>query len=123
MPWYRLFSPKRPDRAERPSERRMARSAVAVGVLVLVLASRVASYGQVPAPSKEPPPTFPAEVEQVTVDVVVVDRDGRPVTNLKSEDLEVYEDGVRQAIVSFDAIEVPPAAATAAPIPAPPRVS
>jgi VWFA-related protein len=100
----------------------MARWAVAVGVFVL--GSRVADAGAHPAgQDQQPPPTFPAEVEQVTVDVVVVDRDGRPVTNLKSDDLEVYEDGVRQAIVSFDAVEVPPVPRAAAPIPARSRVS
>jgi VWFA-related protein len=100
----------------------MARWAVAVGVVVLV--SRAAGAGPRPAAQDQAaPPSFPAEVEQVTVDVVVVDRDGHPVTNLKSEDLEVYEDGVRQAIVSFDAVEVPAAVPAAAPIPTPTRVS
>src|SRR5262249_7807887 len=89
-----------------------------------VLVSRVASAGAPAGQSQEPPPTFPAEVEQVTVDVVVVDRDGHPVTNLKSEDLEVFEDGVRQSIVSFDAVEVPSVAeAAAARAPARSRVS
>src|SRR5262249_18184995 len=99
----------------------MARWAVAVGVFVLV--SRVASAGAPAGQSQEPPPTFPAEVEQVTVDVVVVDRDGHPVTNLKSEDLEVFEGGVRQSIVSFDAVEVPSVAEAAARAPARSRVS
>ncbi|PYQ19471.1 MAG: hypothetical protein DMF79_12520, partial [Acidobacteria bacterium] len=64
---------------------------------------------------------FPAQVEQVTVDVVVTDKKGEPVTGLKREDLEVYENGVPQAIVSFDAIEV---AAAPAAKPAPrPKVS
>ena len=73
------------------------------------------------AKSQEPPATFPAQVEQVTVDVVVTDKKGEPVTGLKREDLEVYENGVPQAIVSFDAIEV---AAAPAAKPAPrPKVS
>jgi VWFA-related protein len=70
------------------------------------------------ARSQEPPATFPAQVEQVTVDVVATDKKGEPVTGLKKEDLEVYENGVPQAIVSFDAIEVAAApAAKAAPRP------
>ncbi len=73
------------------------------------------------ATSQEPPATFPARVEQVTVDVVVTDRTGEPVAGLKKEDLEVYENGVPQAIVSFDAIEV--AAAPAARSAPRPRVS
>jgi VWFA-related protein len=77
-----------------------------------------------------PTPTFPARVEQVTVDVVVVDGKGQPVTDLTRESLEVYEDGVRQAIASFDLFHVAAAepAATAeapaqAPAPPPSRVS
>ena len=61
--------------------------------------------------AQEPPATFPARVEQVTVDVVVADKTGSPITGLRQEDLEVYENGVRQAIVSFDAVEVPAAPA------------
>ena len=71
--------------------------------------------------AQEPPPTFPARVEQVTVDVVVADKAGSPITGLRQEDLEVYENGVRQTIVSFDAVEV--AAAPAEKPARPPRVS
>src|SRR5262245_63627184 len=56
--------------------------------------------------AQEPPPAFPARIEQVTVDVVVADKTGSPITGLKEGDLEVYENGVRQTIVSFDAVEV-----------------
>lgn len=63
-----------------------------------------------PAASPETPPTFPGRVEQVTVDVVVADKKGVPVRGLTREDLEVFEDGVRQTLVSFEAVEVPPAA-------------
>ena len=74
------------------------------------------------AESQEPPPTFPAQVEQVTVDVVVTDKKGEPVTGLKKEDLEIYENGAPQTIVNFDAVEL----AAAAPAETPafrPRVS
>lgn len=57
-------------------------------------------------PTQEPPATFPAEVEQVVVDVVVTDKDGQPITDLRQEDIEIYEDGVRQGAVSFDMFEV-----------------
>src|SRR5882672_933588 len=71
--------------------------------------------------SQESPPTFPAQVEQVTVDVVVTDKKGEPLTGLRKEDLQIYENGVAQAIVSFDAVEV---AAAPALKPAPrPRIS
>jgi len=56
----------------------------------------------------EPAPSFPAEVELVTVDVVVVDDHGDPVTGLDAGDFEVLEDGAPQLIDSFEAVELPP---------------
>jgi VWFA-related protein len=88
----------------------------------LVLSSWAGSAGsQEGGRPQESPPSFPAAVEQVVVDVVVVDRKGQPITDLKKEDLEVYEDGIRQPIASFDAFQVPPAALEAPALP--PRVS
>src|SRR5215510_5250708 len=39
--------------------------------------------------------------EEVLLDVVARDKKGRPVTDLKAEEIEVYEDGVKQQINSF----------------------
>jgi VWFA-related protein len=61
------------------------------------------------------PPAFPAGVEQVIVDAVVVDDQGKPIRGLTKDDLIVTEDGVPQTIVSFDAVELP-----AKPVPEPP---
>ena len=44
---------------------------------------------------------FRSGVELVTIDVVATMRDGRPVHNLKAEDFELFEDGVRQEIRTF----------------------
>lgn len=103
----------------------------------LVLAS--ASAAQEPAPSSppapaaspspapdappeaEPGPSFPAHVEQVTVDVVVTDKKGAPITGLKKEDFVLSEDGAPQPIASFEAVQVP-AAPSAVPAPRP-RIS
>ncbi len=52
------------------------------------------------------PPTFPSGVELVTVDAVVLDRDGRPVPGLTRDDFVVKEDGRRRDIVSFEAFDV-----------------
>lgn len=41
---------------------------------------------------------------EVVLDVVVKDRKGRPAKNLAPSDFEIYEDGVRQEIKSFEAV-------------------
>jgi VWFA-related protein len=68
------------------------------------------------ATPSEPPPTFGAEVELVTVDAVVASRKGEPVAGLRKEDFLLTEDDKAQSIVSFEAIELPElSAAVAAP--------
>ena len=71
-----------------------------------------------PSPSPELRPTFPAEVEQVTVDAVVTDKKGVPIKGLGKDDFTVTEDGKPQTITSFEAIEMP-ALPSAAPSPRP----
>ena len=45
------------------------------------------------------------DVSVVNVDVTVTDSHGNPVRGLRSEDFEVFEDGVPQAIVNFYVVE------------------
>jgi len=63
-------------------------------------------------------PRFPAGVELVVVDAVVVDEAGRPVAGLSRDDFRVLEDGEPQAITSFEAVQIPGARAV---LPAAPR--
>jgi VWFA-related protein len=64
---------------------------------------------QTPAAQKPPSAQPPAKSDQVirraidvvTTDVVVRDNSGQFVADLKKEDFEVYEDGVKQEVVSF----------------------
>jgi VWFA-related protein len=95
----------------------MLRRSLSVGLAFLVWLAANAGRPE-STRAQEPPATFPARVEQVTVDVVVADKKGGAITGLRQEDLEVYENGVRQTIVSFDAVEV-----AAAPAEAPVRPS
>jgi VWFA-related protein len=74
-----------------------------------------------PAASAQPP-TFPAQIEQVIVDVVVTDKKGTPIKGLTKDSMTVLEDGTAQQVVSFDAIELPDQPTTASSV-APPRVS
>src|SRR5260370_23788226 len=51
-------------------------------------------------------PAFPAQAEAITADVVVVDKQGRPVPGLTKEDFTLLEDGRPQTIVGFEAREL-----------------
>jgi VWFA-related protein len=77
------------------------------GVLPLLAALFSApSPGAGGAQAPQAPPTFPSGVELVTIDVVVLDRDGRPVPGLTRDDFVVKEEGRRRDIVSFEAFDV-----------------
>ena len=58
-------------------------------------------------------PTFPTRVDAVGVDVVVVDKQGRPVEGLTRADFTIREDGTPQSLVTFEAVTEsgPPTAA------------
>ena len=51
-------------------------------------------------------PAFPARAEAVTLDVVVVDKQGRPVRGLTAADFTVLEDGRPQTVVGFEAADL-----------------
>ena len=53
-------------------------------------------------------------VTLIQVDVAVTDKKGRPVTDLKPGDFEIYEDGRRQQITNFSYVSLEPAEAPAA---------
>ncbi len=46
--------------------------------------------------------TFKTETKLVVVNVSVKDKSGKPVTTLKKEDFEIYEDGVKQNLAVFE---------------------
>lgn len=65
-------------------------------------------------PAQNPPaqdpqrPTFRTGINFVRVDVIVTDKDGNPVLDLKPEDFAVSEDGKPQKIEQFDIIKIDP---------------
>jgi VWFA-related protein len=74
-------------------------------------------------PTAFPTTTFAVSTERVKVDLVVRDKKGAILRGLGAADLEVYEDGVRQDVESFDFVERLPGEATVAPGPrTPPAV-
>jgi VWFA-related protein len=53
------------------------------------------------------PPVFRSGVEAVQMDVVVTDKDGKPVTGLTKEDFEIFEQGIPQEITVFAPVNTP----------------
>ncbi|MBE3132077.1 MAG: VWA domain-containing protein [Acidobacteria bacterium] len=59
------------------------------------------------APQQAPQqPTFRTGISFVRVDVIVSDKDGRPVTDLAQADFEVVEDGKPQRVETFKLVEI-----------------
>jgi VWFA-related protein len=84
------------------------RSRVAAAGFVLAISSVLALRAQVPPASEAPPPvqqpgrpTFQVQVNLVTTDVIARDRNGQFVSDLTREDLDIFEDGVKQDIASL----------------------
>ena len=80
-------------------------------VLAVALATSIgAQQTEVPqgqAPPDLPPVEFRTDVTFVEVDVFVTGSAGQPVTGLAVEDFELFEDGARQEIQSFSAVNLP----------------
>lgn len=79
---------------------------------------------QTPPAAQEAIPVFGAESSVVLLDVVVRDKKGRLVKDLKQSDFEIYEDGDKQTLSSFrmldrtdDRLSIPEAAGATQPAP------
>lgn len=90
-------------------------------VAVLLLGAGVAPLlSSVAAQQAAPQPTFRSSVDLVTIDVVATTANGAPVHNLKAEDFELLEDGVPQAIQTFQFVDL---SSTSAIRPLPPGIA
>ncbi len=80
-----------------------------------------------PSQSSKPGDEFTLHISSRLVDVAVVavDKKGRPIPNLKQEDFEIYDNGVKQEVRSFEqaGVAAAPAAAMSAQQPAEPILS
>ena len=74
----------------------------------LLLACPAVFTAQQTAPRRDQPPRFRGGANLVRVDVFAT-RGGTPVQDLTAGDFELYEDGARQTIESFEHISVQPA--------------
>src|SRR5262245_56545300 len=80
----------------------LAALAAVVGAAAVTVAAQQAA-----SPQQQPPATFKLRVDYVEVDVVVTDKQGNQVKDLKKEDFQVLEDGKSQAITTFAQVNIP----------------
>jgi len=66
---------------------------------------RSAGAAEGPAQTSAPRPASPGAL--ITVPAIVMDRDGRYIGNLRKEDFQIYEDGVKQNLAYFAPVEKP----------------
>src|SRR3954469_21717642 len=59
-----------------------------------------------PPPTPDQPPIFRAGINFVRVDVIVSDKNGNPVGDLKPEDFEVTEQGKAQKVETFKLVSL-----------------
>ena len=79
---------------------RAARRGCALGAGLLFAASAAAPAQQAPSP-QQPAPVIRSRITVVPIDVRVVDRSGKPITDLREDEFTVLEDGVPQTITHF----------------------
>ena len=70
------------------------------GMLVALVAG-LSAQAPAPATDQNNPPNFRVQIDAVTMDVIVKDDQGRFVPDLRKEEFEVFEDGVKQEITSM----------------------
>ncbi|HJR58875.1 MAG TPA: VWA domain-containing protein, partial [Vicinamibacterales bacterium] len=78
-------------------------------LIPLVTALAVVASLQAQDPQQRPP-TFKTGINFVRVDVIVSDKDGNPILDLKPEEFRVSEDGQAQKIEQFEVVKIDPLA-------------
>jgi VWFA-related protein len=73
----------------------------AMTLLCLAIAAQNSSAQQPKPTSPKNQDTLRIETELVQIDLVVTDKQGKPVADLKREDFELYEDGKKQTLTHF----------------------
>jgi VWFA-related protein len=79
-----------------PSVRRLVAPVLSAALLMALAATLVAQT-----------PTFKSKVTHVLLDLVVTDKDDRPVTDLTADDFEIVDHGKAQTIADFEKISIP----------------
>jgi VWFA-related protein len=65
------------------------------------LAAAPGALGQAPSTRSETQQRFKSGVELVTTSLTIRDRQGRFLSDIKPNELEIYEDGIRQTVLTF----------------------
>jgi VWFA-related protein len=85
----------------------LTRSSLWSTAMCVVLMVGLSAQTQTPTPTPSPaqqPPNFKVQVDYVTNDVIVRDDKGNFVQDLRKDEFEIYEDGVKQDIISMTVI-------------------
>jgi VWFA-related protein len=82
---------------------RLIRTGIVLALSSALLLARPSAQDQEQA--QAPPPVFRGGIDAVSVDVIVTDKQGRPVTDLTAADFEIREAGELQTVASFKFIE------------------
>ena len=92
-----------------PRSRRPGRRAGLVGVLVIAVGSAAAEAQPPPEqpPAQQEGPSFTAGVELARLDVEVTDGRGRPIRDLRAEEVEIEEGGVRRPVALLQHVRAP----------------
>lgn len=88
------------------ADMRRAIASAVLGVVATLVAGVVPSAQQTPPPPQRPQTTFRTAIDAVTVDVIVTDKQGNPVTDLTAADFEIKENNKVQAIDTFKRVDV-----------------
>lgn len=80
--------------------------------MAFAFAAAAAAQEPVATPVPTPPPSEDGRVVKIStaiiqLDVTVTDKKGKPVTDLKADELEIYENGVKQDISGFNFVANP----------------
>ena len=67
----------------------------------LIISAALILIAAAPPALPQPQPTVKASVEEVLLDIVVRDKKGKPITDLKPEEITVTDNGVKQSLLSF----------------------
>src|SRR6266566_5271456 len=89
-------------------------------VLVAGLSAQAPTPAKPADPQPQEQPTFRVQIDLITNDVVVRDEKGQFVPDLKQNEFEIYEDGVKQDIASMTVFTGGRLTNLLAPPPAPP---